>query len=352
MRREGTLVKDQSDNTCIDFVLTWVDGSDPAWQTEKARYSKNDGEGLPSLQDNDRARYEDWGLLKYWFRGVEAFAPWVNKIHFVTWGHVPSWLDTEHPRLNIVKHEDFIPAEYLPTFSSHPIELNFHRIEGLSEQFVYFNDDMFLIDKTKAKDFFDRGLPRATAGLSPRGVHKGDWLYAPLNNIAIINEHFQLRSSVIPNLRKWFYGGYGQTNFLNLIMLAFPAFYGFNEYHLPNSFLKSTYEEVWAKEEDVLKEASSHRFRHHHDVSQWLMENWQFASGSFMPRSSKFGKVFQLSGDISKSLPQLYDYITKQQGKIVCVNDGDLTSEQVEVAKSTVHEAFGKLFPQKSSFEK
>lgn len=71
-----------------------------------------------------------------------------------------------------------------------------------------------------------------------------------------------------------------------------------------------------------------------------------------MPRSSKFGKVFQLSGDISKSLPQLYDYITKQQGKIVCVNDGDLTSEQVEVAKSTVHEAFGKLFPQKSSFEK
>lgn len=346
------MVKDQPDNTCIDFVLTWVDGFDPDWQAEKALHQPGVSGDTFDLQNDDRARYEDWDLLRYWFRGVESFAPWVNKIHFVTWGHVPSWLDVDHPQLNIVKHEDFIPAEYLPTFSSHPIELNLHRIEGLSEQFVYFNDDMFLIAKTNARDFFRKGLPCASAGLSPRRVRKGDWLYAPLNNIAIINEHFQPRSSIVPNLGKWLHRGYGKTNVLNVLMLAFPVFYGFNEYHLPSSFLKSTYEEVWAKEEDILKETSSHRFRHHRDVSQWLMENWQFASGTFMPRSKKFGKVFQLSGDISKALPQLYDYITEQQGKIVCVNDGDLTTEQVEAAKSTVHQAFENLLPQKSSFEK
>ncbi|MBQ6357217.1 MAG: capsule biosynthesis protein CapK, partial [Solobacterium sp.] len=38
-------------------------------------------------------RFKDWGLFKYWFRGVEKFAPWVNKIYFITWGHVPTWLD-------------------------------------------------------------------------------------------------------------------------------------------------------------------------------------------------------------------------------------------------------------------
>ena len=68
--------------------------------------------------------------------------------------HLPKWLKEEHPKLHIVRHEDFIPAEFLPTFSSHPIEWNFHRIEWLTENFVYFNDDMFLIKKSFSGRFF------------------------------------------------------------------------------------------------------------------------------------------------------------------------------------------------------
>ena len=80
----------------------WVDGSDPAWLDEKKKYT-------PTEEADDRdERYRDWNLLKYWFRGVEKYAPWVRKIHFVTWGHVPSWLDTDNDKLHIVKHEDFI----------------------------------------------------------------------------------------------------------------------------------------------------------------------------------------------------------------------------------------------------
>lgn len=339
-------------DACIDFVITWVDGSDPEWRAEKALYSNKDAEPVSDVQNDERARYEDWDLLRYWFRGVEKFAPWVNRIHFVTWGHLPSWLNTEHPKLNIVKHEDYIPAEYLPTFSSRPIDLNLHRIKDLAEQFVYFNDDMYVIAKTQPEDFFKKGLPCATAGLSPRRIRKGDWFYAPLNNIALINEHFSPRKSIAAHPGKWFNAKYGQTNMLNLVMLAFPEFFGLNEYHLPYSLLKSTYEEVWAKEPEILEQTSSHRFRHHLDVSQWLMENWQLASGNFTPRSSKIGKAFQLSGDISKTLPQLYEYITKQRGKVVCVNDGDLTPEQAEEAKNAVHKAFHELLPDKSSFER
>ena len=67
----------------IDFVVTWVDGNDPAWRQEKAKYS-----GAGNWDDSEE-RYRDWELLQYWFRGVEQFAPWVRKIHFVTWGHLP-----------------------------------------------------------------------------------------------------------------------------------------------------------------------------------------------------------------------------------------------------------------------
>src|SRR5699024_690064 len=141
----------------IDFVICWVDGGDPDWLKEKKRYSHDNN------NDDRDIRYREWGIIKYWFRGVEKFAPWVNKIHFVTWGHTPSWLNVKHPKLNIVKHEDYIPSKYLPTFSSRPIELNLHRIKGLSEQFVFFNDDMFLLKPVKKEDFFKNGLPRDIA---------------------------------------------------------------------------------------------------------------------------------------------------------------------------------------------
>ena len=82
----------------IDFVVTWVDGADETWRREKAKYAQETGD------DDRRERYRDWDLLRYWFRGVERYAPWVRNIHFVTWGHLPQWLDTRNPKLRIVRH--------------------------------------------------------------------------------------------------------------------------------------------------------------------------------------------------------------------------------------------------------
>ena len=77
----------------IDFVLTWVDCNDPEWQREKAKFQGK------TLSDDDIMRYRDWDNLRYWFRGVEKFAPWVNSVFFVTCGHYPSWLNLNHPKL-------------------------------------------------------------------------------------------------------------------------------------------------------------------------------------------------------------------------------------------------------------
>jgi hypothetical protein len=136
----------------MDFIIPWVDSNDPKWRKELEKHRKESGSA-------HEARFRDWENLKYWFRGVEKFAPWVDKIHFVTWGHLPEWLNTGHPKLNIVKHEDYIPQKYLPTFNSRTIDLNFHRIKDLNEEYVYFNDDMCLINRIEKECFFKNGKP-------------------------------------------------------------------------------------------------------------------------------------------------------------------------------------------------
>ena len=140
-------------NEKIDFVITWVDGSDKKWLEEKRKYDN-------SIDVDDSInRYRDWDNLKYWFRGVEKFAPWVNKIYFITYGHLPKFLNTSHEKLVIVNHEDFIDKKNLPLFNSNAIEFNLKNINDLSENFVLFSDDVFILDKVKTTDFFKNDLP-------------------------------------------------------------------------------------------------------------------------------------------------------------------------------------------------
>lgn len=135
----------------IDFVILWVDGNDKAWQDEKNKY-------LDIKGDTGENRFRDCNNLQYLFRGIEKYASFVNKVFFITWGHIQAWLDTTNPKLEIVKHEEFIPKEYLPTFNSNVIELNLHRIKNLSEKFVLLNDDLFFLKETKKEDFFIKRL--------------------------------------------------------------------------------------------------------------------------------------------------------------------------------------------------
>ena len=156
----------------IDFIITWVDGNDPVWRKDFEHYSELERKEV----DKGAVRFRDWETLHYWFRGVEKFAPWVNRIYFVTYGHIPIWLNTDHPKLQIVRHEDFIPSEYLPTFNSNVIEFYFYKIKGLSEKFVYFNDDMFLINHVCPERFFRDGLPCDFPALSD-SVHSNPTMF-------------------------------------------------------------------------------------------------------------------------------------------------------------------------------
>ena len=232
----------------IDFVLLWVDGNDPAWRAQKNQYS-------PAKKDYGSSdnRFRDWDNLQYWFRGVEKYAPWVNNIYFITWGHLPPWLNTEHPKLKIIKHEDFIPEQYLPTFNSDTIETNLFRIEELSETFVLFNDDFFLIDDVRPDDFFINGLPcdsfveNLIAPVGRAGI-----THTKVVITDIINTHFSKRT-VHKNIRGKIYNKkYGVQNLITLYFFPFGYFTGFRNPHIAQSHLKSTFCEIWDKEYTAL----------------------------------------------------------------------------------------------------
>lgn len=231
-------------SSTLDFVITWVDGSDPAWLDEKSHFASG------SEADNRKERYRDWNHLKYWFRGIEKNAPWVHNIYFVTWGHLPAWLNTAHPKLHIIKHTDFIPPQYLPTYNSHTIELNLHRIPGLSENFVYFNDDVFLIRPVTPQHFFKSGKPCDMLALQPVVANPANPVMSHifLNNTLVLSKYFNKRENIRHQWRNYFKPGYPPLYFCyNFLELAFPLFSGFYTVHGASPLCRSTYETLWER---------------------------------------------------------------------------------------------------------
>lgn len=335
----------QNTNSEIDFVVTWVDGGDKEWRNEKQKYT------LSGNNDDREERYRDWDILRYWFRGVEKYAPWVRKIHFVTWGHLPKWLETDNPKLHIVNHKDYMPKDILPVFNCNPIEIFMHKIEGLSENFVYFNDDIFLLKEVKETDFFRDGKPCDMLAFQPVVSNPANPVmsYLYLNNSVVLSKHFNKRENVRRQPRKYFHIGYPPLYFFyNMLELAFPLYTGFYTVHGPMPFCKKTFEELWEIEREVLLETGTHRFRNDRDVTLYLFREWQKLSGNFVAKNvqRKF-KYFELDN----SNKRLKEVIRRQKAKIICINDANEYIEYERV-KNELAEVFDSILPKKSSFEK
>lgn len=326
----------------IDFVIPWVDGNDQMWRRDFSFYLSQ----YESIDDTRSIRYRNWENLLYWFRGVEKFAPWVNKVHFITCGQIPDWLNLQASKLHFVKHSDYIPAQYLPTFSSRSILLNLHRIVGLSEHFVLFDDDTFLIDKIKPERFFRKGLPCDKAALN--ALSPVPFMHLVYNNMCIINSSFRKREVLRKNIWKWLSPHAGNKLLRTLALLPWQNFSSFYEPHLPQGYLKSTFEELWDRHRDVLLRTTASRFRSVSDVSPWLFRDWQLAKGDFVPLNvEKDSAGLMISHD---SLDKIVRIIEKQQKKIICFHENEETP--FEIAKQRINAAFAKILPEKSSFEK
>jgi len=333
----------------IDAVITWVDGNDPAWLAEKSRVSL-------ALRSDDRPiRYRDWDVLQYLFRGLEIFAPWIGTVHLVTWGHLPGWLNRGYPKLHIVNHHDFIPAEYLPAFSANTIELNLHRIEGLADQFIFFNDDMFFMRPVKQARFFQRGLPCDFAVMNPAytmdlapGSGDNRIFYIPYNDVNHLNARYAMRECVSKHPLKWFNPVYGMNLLRNVLLYPWGRFVGFVDHHLPQPYLKSSFEDAWTDFSSVMDTTCRNPIRTDGDVNAWIVRYHQLATGRFHPIAPPKNAVFTLEKDNAKVL----DIIRRQKMPMICLNDSPFIGVDFSREQAELQRAFAQILPEKSGFER
>ena len=327
----------------IDFVVTWVDGNDPEWFKEKLKYLEHAGQSGDTPN-----RFRDWCTFKYWFRGVEKFAPWVNRVYLVTCGHYPEWLNTAHPKLRLVKHTDYIPQECLPTFNSNTIEMFIHKIPDLNEHFVLFNDDIFLTAPTVPEDFFVNGVPcdEALMEALTDATPEDTFPHIVLNNAAVINKYFNKQAVLKKHFTKFFNPKYGVEGLVrNICLLPFRYFSSFKDLHVASSHTKSGFEKIWSVEPELLMKTGRSRFRSITDVNHWLVKCWRICNGEFVPRSAKLGKKFDLGVD-----PDAYKQLVSGKYKVVCLNDAQAEID-FDAEKEKLCAVFEKFLPEKSSYE-
>lgn len=291
----------------VDIVITYVDGLDPAWQREYEQYTHE-----PVLEK----RFRDWGTLPYLFRGIAVNMPFIRKVHLVVArdSQVPQWINRNE--VNIVLHRDIIPQEYLPTFNSTAIEMFLHRIEGLDEEFLYFNDDMYPMMECRAEDFFREG--RGVIGMSSH--------FWP-SNMYKIHCRNSYRAACQAIRKK-------------------PGLCFLRPQHICSPMLKSKCEELYGRLGKQINDSVT-RVRSNDNLNQYLYLDYIYLRGKIInKRQSK--KHFSLGVASVKNLCQ---FILHPTHKLACINDVQLSEERYVVLRSAILEAFEARFPDKSKFE-
>jgi UDP-N-acetylglucosamine-lysosomal-enzyme len=140
----GIAVLTVTEQDTVDALLKTnnitISGKSPTFALARLVWDMTD---YSKHEDLSASRFEDNEELRYSLRSVERHAPWVRHVFIVTNGQIPSWLNLDYERITVVTHAELFPnSSHLPTFSSPAIESHLHRIPGLSDRFIYMNDDV------------------------------------------------------------------------------------------------------------------------------------------------------------------------------------------------------------------
>lgn len=327
----------------IDFVVLWVDGEDKKWQEKKESFLKSDKNS--TFNGNDKnVRYRDYGTLKFFFRSVAKYAKWVHRIYLITDNQCPRWLNTQNPTVKIIDHKDFIPKEYLPVFNSNTIELNIGNIDELAENFVLFNDDMFLNKEVKAKDFFKDGIPldyRIYTDILP----KEDFNHIQMNNDILINKFVENRWPLCSKgLFNFKYGIQWIKDIIFLMQAKKTGIPGYVEPHCPLNFKKSNFkkaQEIWP---DAFMKVNNNRFRSMTDISQWLVRHLQLELGDFVPSAVSDRRCYNID-----QIDLIKKDLIKSKSKLLCINDQDVNN--YDKLSKEVYNLLINKFPEKCEFE-
>ena len=294
----------------MDVVIAYVDGNDPQWQKVYAAVTNQ-----PIL----KKRFRDWGTLKYLLRGIETYMPFIRNVYLVVSGptQVPSWASES---LRPVFHKDILPPELVPTFNASTIEMGLHRIKGIDEQFLYFNDDMYPVAECSPDDFYVDG----------KGAMK-------FSRFVFGNGLYKMLSKNASSMARKYLG-------------LKPSKVYIRPQHICSPMLKSACDELYSKAEKEIISIST-PLREDFNVNQYLFRYWQIAQGHFAPVNmhsvrQRFDLDVDDAGDIAKA-------ICERKYKAICINEDENENLDVfENIQKKLVAAFEQILPQKSTFEK
>lgn len=310
----------------IDLVYTWVDGDDPLWQERKERSL---GYWDPSTVHQSAAgasRYTSRDELKYSLRSVEMYANWFRHIYIVTDGQVPTWLDRGNPRITVIDHKEiFTDPTALPVFNSHAIESQLHHIPGLSERYIYMNDDVFFARPTGPELFFtSNGLSKffpskATLDVDPPSVRDMPVLSAAKHNRDfLLNRHGRL----VTNKFK----------------------------HTPHPQIRTVLEQLETEEPEMFRNVAASRVRHPDDVSiaSALHHFHAYSLGRAVEGRIRYAYVDIGRDDAELILLRLS---RRTDLDVLCLNETDSEPEQAEWQERLMTDFLDGTYPVPSSFE-
>ncbi|WP_435209067.1 stealth family protein [Streptomyces sp. bgisy034] len=309
----------------VDIVYTWVDGEEPEMRAKRARYQEH---GIAEILDKETgaSRYTSHDELKYSLRSLAMYADFVRHIYLVTDGQKPHWLDDSAPGITVVDHRDIFPEGVLPVFNSHAIETRLHHIPGLSEHYLYFNDDVFVGRRVTAEHFFHgSGLMKIPVSPLKIGVGKPHAEETATN-------------SANKNVRRLLLEKFGRMTTNNFMHTPLPQ----------HRETLQALEELFPQ--DVARTTAS-RFRSPQDLAMTAPLLYQYAlmTGRGVPGKYSFRYVNISRPDAEG---RLADLRRNRRFDFFCLNDVDVPPEERERVGVRMNEFLADYFPFASPFEK
>ena len=308
----------------IDLVYLWVNGNDPVWQAKRNEFI---GKTQEKSSVNCDGRYADNDELKYSLRSVADYAPWIRKIFIVTDNQVPEWLDTSNPKIQIVDHRDIMPPQSLPSFNSTVIEHHICRIPGLSEHFLYANDDMYLNRPVTPSTFF-----------GPDGYPIIRVNRRPFRKLLL-----KLREKILH--KKMSYYNRVVQNAAELVEKHYNKYFGAKEHHNIDAYLKSICikaEELFAKEIGL---TIVNHVRTPNDIERSLY--------NYVAMAEKKAHVKYVSQKTSLRIhiqnPEHYKKLESYNPIFFCMNDSEYAHDE---DRRKAAQFLSQRFPDRSPFEK
>lgn len=312
----------------IDIVYTWVDGDDIEWKNKKNKY-----QGKNEVIDENNAgratsdeRFRNRNELLYSLRSVELFAPFVRNIYIVTAGQKPEWLDISNPKVKIIDHSEiYSNIKFLPTFNSSGIETQLHHIEGLSEYFLYLNDDFMFADFCVPEDFF---------------YANGKIKFFPSEARAYEDDIDETREEYL----------IADRNVINLIMKEHGLINRFIMKHAPYPCKKSYLFELEKRYQSEFDTCASNRFRAKTDIRPiaFMQYNLGFVEGQAIPVDISNRYLALYKRNIKT---QFNGVIKTRKYKTICINDVGIEPDGLEKTNELTHKFLESYFPIKSEFE-